>query len=216
MYMFRDRVDAGRRLAEALSKYRDQPVVVFALPRGGVVLGAEAARFLDAPLDLIVVRKIGHPDAPEYAIGAVAEDGYVVTNPDETRFIDPAWLNDAASAEWREAQRRRRLFVGARQHIPAKDKIAILVDDGLATGLTMEAAIHAVRKRRPRSVVVAVPVAASETAAKIKRHVDDLIVLHIPPLLEAIGDFYQDFTQVTDEEVVTLMKSFSPSSSMTA
>ena len=214
--MFRDRVDAGRRLAEALSEYKDQPVVVFALPRGGVVLGAEVARFLDAPLDLIVVRKIGHPNAPEYAIGAVAEDGYVLTNPDETKFIDPTWLNDAASAEWREAQRRRQLFVGARQCISAKDKIAILVDDGLATGLTMEAAIHEVRKRRPRSLVVAVPVAASETAAKIKRHVDELIVLQIPPLLQAIGAFYQDFAQVTDEEVITLMESFSHSSSMTA
>ncbi|HET9220698.1 MAG TPA: phosphoribosyltransferase family protein [Terriglobia bacterium] len=214
--MFRDRVDAGRRLAEALSEYKDQPVVVFALPRGGVVLGAEVARFLDAPLDLIVVRKIGHPNAPEYAIGAVAEDGYVLTNPDETKFIDLTWLNDAASAEWREAQRRRRLFVGARQCISAKDKIAILVDDGLATGLTMEAAIHEVRKRRPRSLVVAVPVAASETAAKIKRHVDELIVLQIPPLLQAIGAFYQDFAQVTDEEVITLMKSFSHPSSMTA
>ena len=214
--MFRDRVDAGRRLAEALSEYKDQPVVVFALPRGGVVLGAEVARFLDAPLDLIVVRKIGHPNAPEYAIGAVAEDGYVLSNPDETKFIDPTWLNDAASAEWREAQRRRRLFVGARQRISAKDKIAILVDDGLATGLTMEAAIHEVRKRGPRSLVVAVPVAASETAAKIKRHVDDLIVLQIPPLLQAIGAFYEDFAQVTDEEVISQMQSFSQSSSKTA
>lgn len=212
--MFRDRLDAGRRLAEALSQYKDQPAVVFALPRGGVVLGAEVARFLDAPLDLIVVRKIGHPNAPEYAIGAVTEDGYVLTNSQETAFIDSAWLNNAVSGEWREAQRRRKLFVGSHQHIPTKERTAILVDDGLATGLTMEAAIHEVRKRRPRRIVVAVPVAAAETAAKIKSQVDDLVVLYIPPLLQAIGVFYQDFTQVTDEEVVALMQSFSPSSSM--
>jgi predicted phosphoribosyltransferase len=205
--MFRDRVDAGRRLAQALSKYKDLPVIVFALPRGGVVPGAEVARFLHAPLDLIVVRKIGHPNSPEYAIGAVTEDGYVLTNPDEARFIDPTLLNDAASAEWREAQRRRKLFGGSRRQISAEDKIAILVDDGLATGLTMEAAIHEVRKRRPRSIVVAVPVAAYETAAKIERLVDELVVLQIPSFLGAIGSFYEDFTQVSDDQVVALMES---------
>src|SRR5215471_19015416 len=105
--MFRDRMDAGRRLAEALLGYKDQPVVVYALPRGGVVLGVELARMLDAPLDLIVVRKIGHPYSPEYAVGAIAEDGYIIMNPDETANLDERWILQAAAVELNEARRRR-------------------------------------------------------------------------------------------------------------
>ena len=205
--MFRDRKDAGRRLAEALSRYKDEPVVVYALPRGGVVLGVEVAHLLKAPLDLIVVRKIGHPLSPEYAIGAVAEDGYIVTNPDETGSLDQQWLRNAALAEWKEAQRRRRVFLGDRRPVPVNGKTAIVVDDGLATGLTMRAAIHEIRERNPRAIVVAVPVAAYDTAKEIRAQVDDLIVLHIPDgLFGAIGAFYLDFDQVSDEEVVALME----------
>ena len=206
--MFLDRTDAGRKLAQALKAYKGQPLVVYALPRGGVVLGVEVARALQAPLDLIVVRKIGHPLEPEYAIGAVAEDGYVVTNPDETATLDERWLERASSAELKEAQRRRIIFLRDRSPVPVRDKIAIIVDDGLATGLTMQAAIHEIRKRRPRKVVVAVPVAAAETADKLRAEVDDLVILHIPEgWFGAIGSFYQRFDQVSDDEVVALMKS---------
>jgi len=205
--MFQDRTDAGKQLAQALTGYKGQSVVVYALPRGGVVLGVEVARSLEAPLDLIVVRKIGHPLQPEYAIGAVAEDGYVVTNPDEVAALDKRWFDRATAAELKEAQRRRTLFLQGRRPVAVKDKIAIIVDDGLATGLTMLAAIHEIRNRGPQKVVVAVPVAAAETANKLRPQVDDLVVLYIPEWLGAIGAFYQHFNQVGDDEVVALMKS---------
>jgi putative phosphoribosyl transferase len=206
--MFRDRREAGRQLAQAFACYRHQPVVVYALPRGSVVPAFEIARFLKAPMDLLVVRKIGHPASPEYAIGAVAEDGYLVTNPNETSSLDQDWLRDAATAEWREAQRRRKLFLGERDPLPAAGKTAIIVDDGLATGLTMQAAIHEVQNRHPRKVVVAVPVGAAETVAAIRSEVDDLVVLHVPHgIFGAIGSYYRNFEQLRDEEVVALMES---------
>jgi predicted phosphoribosyltransferase len=204
--MFLDRVDAGKQLAEALITYKGKPVVVYALPRGGVVLGVEVARALDAPLDLIVVRKIGHPLQPEYAIGAVAEDGYIVMNPDEVAGIDDRWLHRAIAAERKEAQRRRTLFLQGRNPVDVKDKIAIIVDDGLATGLSMSAAIHEICGRGPRKLVVAVPVAARETLAKLRPEVDDFVVLTVPPWFGAVGAFYEQFDQVSDEEVVALMK----------
>jgi len=208
--MFVDRIDAGKKLADALIGYKGQPVVVYGLPRGGVVLGVEVARGLEAPLDLIVVRKIGHPFQPEYAIGAVAEDGYVVTNPDEVATLDQRWLDLATAAELKEAQRRRNLFLQGRSPVAIKDKIAIIVDDGLATGLSMSAAIHEIRGRGPKKLVVAVPVAAAESVDKLRPEVDDLVVLYIPPWLGAIGTFYQRFDQVSDEEVVALMKFMAP------
>jgi predicted phosphoribosyltransferase len=208
--MFVDRIDAGKRLAEALIGYKGGPVVVYGLPRGGVVLGVEVARALEAPLDLIVVRKIGHPFQPEYAIGAVAEDGYVVTNPDEVAALDKDWLDRATAAELKEARRRRRLFLQGRAPVAVKDKIAIIVDDGLATGLSMSAAVHEIRGRGPQKLVVAVPVAAAETVDKLRPEVDDFVVLYIPQWFGAVGAFYQRFDQVSDEEVVALMKFMAP------
>jgi predicted phosphoribosyltransferase len=208
--MFRDRRDAGERLAKALERYKGLPVVVYALPRGGVVVAAEVARGLEAPLDLIVVRKIGHPQSPEYAIGAVAEDGYVLWNLAETASMDPRRLDLAASSEWKEAERRRKLFLGGRSPVPVKGKTAIIVDDGLATGLTMEAAIYEIRKRHPSEIVVAVPVAARDSAGKIGVTVDDLVALQIPDgYFGAIGSFYRDFEPVGDDEVIAVMESFS-------
>jgi predicted phosphoribosyltransferase len=208
--MFEDRTDAGRKLALALIGYKGEPVVVYALPRGGVVLGVEVARSLEAPLDLIVVRKIGHPFQPEYAIGAIAEDGDVVTNPDEIGGLDNRWFQHAAANELKEARRRRTLYLGVRPPVAVNDKIAIIIDDGLATGLTMQAAVHEIRKRGPRKIIVAVPVAAAEAADKLRPEVDDLVVLHIPRWLGAIGAFYERFDQVGDDEVMALMKSIAP------
>jgi predicted phosphoribosyltransferase len=205
--MFINRTDAGIKLGGALTSFKGQPVVVYALPRGGVVLGAEVARALDAPLDLIVVRKIGHPESPEYAIGAVTEDGDIVLNPDEAQSLDPDWITAAAEAELREARRRRAVFLQGISRVSAAGKVAILVDDGLATGLTMEAAIRQLRKRHPHKVVVAVPVAAGETVERLRPKVDSMVVLQTPPMLGAIGAFYQNFDQVSDEDVVALMKS---------
>ena len=207
--MFPDRTAAGKMLARALAAYRERPVVVYALPRGGVVLGVEVARFLAAPLDLIVVRKIGHPLEPEYAIGAVAEDGYVIRNPKEAATWDTAWINNAINEALQEARRRRELFLGNRKPVPVENKIAIIVDDGLATGFTMLAAIQEIRKRHPQMVVVAVPVAAPEIADKVRSEVDDLVVLHVPQWLGAIGAFYDEFDQVSDDEVIALMNASS-------
>jgi predicted phosphoribosyltransferase len=148
--------------------------VVYALPRGGVVLGVEVARVLEVPLDLIVVRKIGHPLQPEYAVGAIAEDGYIVISPYEVGNLDRSWFDQAATAKLKEAQRRRKLFLRGRPSVDIENKIAIIADDGLATGLTMLAAIHEIRNRHPQKVVVAVPVAASEAAQKVRAEVDEL------------------------------------------
>ena len=204
--IFRDREDAGKKLAHALLSYKGQEIVVYALPRGGVVLGAEIARELDAPLDLIVVRKIGHPSSPEYAIAAIAEDGHTAMNPDEVDSIDKQWFDERSQMEQQEARRRRELYTRGRSPVSATDKIAIIVDDGLATGLTMFAAVQEVRHARPQKVVVAVPVAPPNTVEQLKEIVDDVVALHITEALGAIGAFYMLFEQVTDDEVIELMK----------
>jgi putative phosphoribosyl transferase len=206
--MFLNRTDAGRQLAQALVRYRGQEVVVYALPRGGVVLGVEVAQTIGAPLDLIVVRKIGHPLQSEYAVAAVAEDGYVVSNSSESVTSDSLWFARATAAELNEARRRRRLFLEGRPSIPVIGKIAIIVDDGLATGLTMLAAIHEIRKRGPKKVIVAVPVGAADTIDVLRHEADEVVALYVPDgWFGAIGSFYQNFDQVSDEEVIALLKS---------
>ncbi|MBI4657329.1 MAG: phosphoribosyl transferase [Verrucomicrobia bacterium] len=204
--IFKDRADAGRKLAQALVSYKGQDAIVYALPRGGVVLGAEIARVLDAPLDLIVVRKVGHPHSPEYAIAAVAEDGHAVVNRLEVNSIDKKWFDERVRVEQQEARRRRELYTRGRDPIPAKDKVAIIVDDGLATGLTMFAAIQEIRHFLPKKVVVAVPVAPPRTVQELKRIVDDVIALYVTDDFGAIGSFYLHFAQVSDEEVIDLLK----------
>jgi putative phosphoribosyl transferase len=204
--IFTDRADAGKKLARALRCYKGQDIVIYALPRGGVVLGAEIARELEAPLDLIVVRKIGHPSYPEYAIAAIAEDGHTAMNPSEVASIETEWFEERSQNERQEARRRRELYTRGRTAISATDKIAIIVDDGLATGLTMFAAIQEVRHARPKKVVVAVPVAPPNTVQELKEVVDEVVALHITPALGAIGAFYLSFDQVTDAEVIELMR----------
>lgn len=204
--MFADRIDAGNRLAQVLAEYKGQAVVVYGLPRGGVVPAACVATVLEAPLDLILVRKVGHPEAPEYAIGAITEDGDVVLNPSEAAYLDKAWLDSAAVHELRETHRQRAVFLRDRVRIPATGKVAIIVDDGLATGLTMEAAIAHVRKQDPAKIVVAVPVAAAETAARLREKADVIVALVIPATFRAVGSFYRNFTQVSDEDVIALMR----------
>jgi predicted phosphoribosyltransferase len=171
-----------------------------------VVLGAEIARELDAPMDLIVVRKIGHPLSREYAIAAIAEDGHTVMNATEVGSIDKEWFEERSQIEWHEARRRRQLYTQGRTAISATNKIAIIVDDGLATGLTMFAAIKEVRHAHPQKVVVAVPVAPPGTVEQLKEMVDEVVALYVTSAFEAIGSFYLSFDQVTDEEVIELMK----------
>ena len=208
---FRDRTDAGKKLAQALKQYRNQDGVVYALPRGGVVLGVEVARELGMPLDLLIPRKIGHPLQPEYAIGAVVENGEMVINQSEVTRVDPQWFRREVAVEREEARRRRELYLGGREPAPVAGKVAIIVDDGIATGLTMEVAIRDARQRQPAHLVVAVPVAPADTVERFSREVDEFVVLdHSPYYLGAVGAYYDSFYQVSDEEVVALLRSVTP------
>ncbi|MBI3570918.1 MAG: phosphoribosyl transferase [Gammaproteobacteria bacterium] len=205
---FRNRTDAGRKLAQALKKYQNQDGVVYALPRGGVVLGAIVARDLRMPLDLLIPRKIGHPIQPEYAICAVVENGEMVCNQQEIARVDPQWFRQEVEAERNEARRRRESYLGARAPAPVEGKTAIVVDDGIATGLTMEVAIRDARRRKPARLVVAVPVAPPDTVERLSREVDEFVVLDRSLYyLGAVGAYYDSFYQVTDEEVIAMLRS---------
>lgn len=205
---FKNRSDAGKKLAKLLSKYLKMDCVVYALPRGGVITGAEVAKTLACPLDLVITRKIGHPNLPEYAIAAVSEKGELVINPNEVAQINPDWFESEVEKEILEAKRRREKYLQGKQSILTKDKVAILVDDGVATGLTLQAAIKEIKKRDPKQIILAVPVIPMETAEQLQKEVDKLIALEITDhFLGSIGAYYDDFTQVTDEEVIRLLQS---------
>ncbi len=204
---FRDRSDAGRRLGEALKSRRLPRPVVFALPRGGVPVAAEVCAALDAPLDLIIARKIGVPIQPELAMGAVAEGGEPVRNEDIIALVGITQSEFAAvcGQERREIERRRRRYLGDRAQVEVAGRTAIVVDDGIATGATMRAALRAIRARQPRKVVLAVPVGPSSTLDALRADADDVVCLEEHEPFGAIGMFYRDFTQVTDEQVVALL-----------
>lgn len=206
--MFKDRADAGKRLAEALRAYRGTEAIVYALPRGGVVLGRVVADELGLPLDLVIPRKIGHPHDPEYAVCAVTEDGALICNETERRTLDTAWLAGAVETERREAKRRQEVYLAGRPHRAPQGKIAIIVDDGIATGLTIRAALVSLRSSNPAKIVVAVPCSPPEVTRVLKKEADDVIVLtDEEPYLGAVGAYYGEFPQVTDEEVMTLLAS---------
>ncbi len=204
---FKDRSEAGKKLAQALDKYQGQEGIVYPLPRGGVVLGVEIALALRMPIDLIIPRKIGHPHNPEYAICAVAENGEKVCNDWEVARVDPQWLERQVEKERKEARRRRERYLGETQPLSVTGKLAILVDDGIATGLTMQAAIRDVQQRKPARVVVAIPVAPADAAAALARQVDEVVGLEITDSYRgAVGAYYDDFPQLTDAEVIELLQ----------
>ena len=205
---FRDRRDAGRKLARALEPYREELPAVFALPRGGVPVGYEVALALDAPLDVLVARKLGAPDQPEFGIGAVAPGGVRVLNEDAVRRlgIPEGYLARITEKEIVEVERRLRHFRGGRPETPVAGRTAILVDDGLATGVTARAAVEALRLRGPGRIVLAAPVCADQTAQAFEPEVNHLVCLWCPPDLGAIGFWYADFEQTPDEEVISLLE----------
>lgn len=209
---FQDRSDAGRRLAKALSEYKGRGAVILALPRGGVPVAAEVAAALHAPLDLILVRKIGVPSQPELAMGAVVDGAapIVVRNEEVIRFSGTtADEFDAVCArELAEIERRRQLYIGDRARAEVAGQVVIVIDDGIATGATTRAALQAIRKRKPKELVLAVPVAPPDTVEQLRGEVDALICLETPEIFGAIGYFYRDFRQVSDEEVVAILKRF--------
>jgi len=201
---FRDRADAGRQLADRLGDYAHRSdVVVLALPRGGVPVAAEVAARLNAPLDVWLVRKLGVPGYPELAMGAIASGGVEIANADviDSLHIDLAMFRRVASHERVELDRRDRIFRGDRPAPAIAHHVAILVDDGFATGSTMEAAIQSVRKLEPAAIVVAVPVGARDTCDRLRPLVDRMLCLYTPELFRAVGEFYEDFSQTSDDEV---------------
>ena len=205
--MFTNRKEAGLKLAAKLSEYKDKDAVVLALPRGGIVVGCEIAKALNAALDIIAVRKIGYPGNPEFAVCAVDEKGTLLCDPIQKAMIDKEWLKEEAERQQNEAKRRSKLYRIGKAPLSLAGKIVILTDDGIATGLTIRLAIQSVKAQKPKKVIVAVPVAPTEVASIIKKEVDELIVLEPPEdFLGAVGAHYLDFRQVEDDEVIALMR----------
>jgi putative phosphoribosyl transferase len=206
---FRDRAEAGRVLAAKLAAYANRPdVLVLALPRGGVPVGYEVARALGAPLDVFLVRKLGVPGHEELAMGAIATGGARVLNKDvvDVLRIPPETIDAVAAAEQRELGRRAGLYRGNRSPPDVRGRTLILVDDGLATGATMRAAIAALRQQQPARIVVAVPVAASSSCEELCAEVDEVVCAVTPEPFYAIGLWYDDFAPTTDEEVRALLE----------
>jgi putative phosphoribosyl transferase len=208
--LFADRSEAGRRLAERLLCFKDERPVVLALPRGGVPVGFEVAQALDAPLDLVLVRKIGAPFQPELAVGAVVDGGRAETvlNDEIVREfeISESYIAEESARQLEEIERRRDLYLAGRVRVPVEGHTAIVVDDGIATGATMEAALHATRRANPKRLVLATPVAPPDTIARLRPQADEVVCLATPRLFAAIGAFYEDFRQLSDEEVVDLLR----------
>lgn len=208
MNHFKDRHDAGRQLAELLEKYKDKDVIVYALPRGGIVIAEEIAKFLHASLDLIFAHKIGHPYQEEYAIAAISEHGLIVEASDELQFVDKKWFEKEKERQVLEMKRRRALYLKNIPKKSAKDKIAIIVDDGIATGLTMQAGIKELKSNQPKKIIAAVPVSPKSTAQLLTSMVDEFVAIEIPPdgqFLGAVGAYYDEFYQVEDQEVIDIL-----------
>jgi predicted phosphoribosyltransferase len=209
---FKNRSDAGRKLAKALAGYKEQQPVILALPRGGVTVAAEVAAVLNAPLDLILVRKVGVPFQPELAMGAVVDGGapIIVRNEDVIRLadIDESEFKRICDSELAEIERRRQRYLGSRQRADVSGRTAIVVDDGIATGATTRAALRATRIRNPEKLVLAVPVAPTDTVAELRSEADEVICLEDHEFFGAIGAYYADFSQVSDETVIDILKRF--------
>lgn len=206
---FRDRTEAGRLLAERLHQYAGRnDVLVLALPRGGVPVGLEIARALDAPLDLVIVRKLGVPGQEELAMGAIATGGVRILNEEVVRMLDLTddVIERVAAEEERELERRERAYRGDRPPPEVRGRTVILVDDGVATGSTIRAAMAAIRSRQPARLVVAVPVAPPETCEMLREEADEVICLLTPEAFFAIGAYYDSFPQLTDDEVRRLLE----------
>jgi predicted phosphoribosyltransferase len=217
--VYHDRRAAGRELAGLLQQYAGHPdVLVLALPRGGLPVASEVAQHLGAPLDVLVVRKLGLPWLPEVAAGAIGPSGVIVRNPQVTshvRHLD-AVLAQVAASELIEMQRRDLIYRRGRGPLDVRDRLVILVDDGIATGSTMEAALLAVRAMKPRSVVVAVPVAPPEAVEMLERNADQVVCAHQPHAFAAVGQCYEEFPQLTDAEVLEILACHRGESAMAA
>ena len=206
---FTDRGEAGRRLADKLVHLKDRQPIVLALPRGGVAVGFEVARALDAPLDIVLVRKIGVPWQPEFALGAVTDGASHETfiDRDLATSVDvpESYINEESARQLEEIERRRKLYCEGLPALEVAGRTAIVVDDGIATGATMRVALQAVRRRAPARLVLAVPVAPPDTLAALLEAADEAVCLETPTGLGAIGNYYRDFHQMSDAEVIDLL-----------
>lgn len=204
---FHDRHQAGRVLAQMLESYRGRAgLLVLALPRGGVAVGFEVAQALQAPLDVFVVRKLGFPGHEEYAIGAIASGGVRVINPEADKMVSHAELNAVIEREQEELQRREKLYRNQRPPLALRGRHVIVVDDGLATGSTMRAAVLAIRQQQPAHLTVAVPVGAPDSCESLRDLADEVICAATPTPFRAVGLWYENFPQASDDEVRTLLE----------
>ena len=204
---FEDRLQAAALLAQALDHWRGRHPLVLAVPRGAVPMARVIADALDGELDIVQVRKIGAPFNPEYALGAVDESGWRYLSAAAQAYgIDPATIDAIATREIQRMRERRAQWAGDRPPIDPAGRVVIVVDDGLATGASMIAALHAVRARRPAHLICAVAVAAPESLERVRPHADEMVCLAAPPGFEAVGQFYRDFRQVEDEDVAALLR----------
>lgn len=208
--MFKDRVDAGKTLATRLRQYEDTDAVVLAIPRGGVVVGYEVAQALNLKLDVVIPRKIGAPGNPELAIGAVVARDHAMINHAivEQLNIPASYIEQEIENQLQEIERRRRLYIGTRPPHGVEGQVVLLVDDGLATGYTALAAIRAVKQENPVKLVLAVPVAPRDTYELLKNEVDEIVCVEVHELFFAVGQFYEVFTQTTDEEVTEILSEY--------
>ncbi len=202
--MFDDRLDAARKLAEALAAYRGRNPLVLAIPRGAVPMGGVLADALGGELDVVLVHKLSSQWSPEYAIGAIDESGWSFLA--AAAVGEEGWLKDEKARQLAALRRRRALYSPERPPIDARGRIAIVVDDGLATGATMIAALHAVRAQGPQKLVCAVPVGAPDSVQKVEAHADEVICLYAPWDFRAVGQFYRHFGQIEDEEVIACLR----------
>lgn len=206
--MFSNREDAGEKLSKALSKFKGQDVIILGIPRGGVIVAAQIAKELKAALSVIIPRKLRAPQNPELAIGAVAQKDKVILNEELVKSlkVPDEYIKAEVRYQLGEIERRRKLYLGKRKLPDFKEKTVIIVDDGLATGYTAWAAVEAVKAKGPKEVILAVPVAPPDTARWLNQQVNELICLSTPEPFFAVGQFYQEFSQVTDDEVMQKLK----------
>ncbi|MEM2931849.1 MAG: phosphoribosyltransferase [Nitrososphaerota archaeon] len=206
---FEDRIDAGEKLAIEIERQVGRPSLVLGIPRGGVIVGYVIAKKLHAELDVIVARKIGVPGNPELAVAAVAEGGELAIEEEVANIygVSYEYIESQARKEVEEINRRLEKFRDKKRILEIKDKEVIVVDDGLATGTTMIAALKSVRKKLPKRLIAAAPVASKEAVGRVRTIADDVVVLYVPEDFYAIGEFYRDFSQVSDEEVIRYLAS---------